>query len=203
MRSFKRNAVIITVVLFVCVAAYLNWSYSQEDVLPDLNAGADAQQTMDILAQDPNAGNADVNANTGASAGVSEGDDTGLYYQAASVASYFAEARLARQQARDNAVETLASINNDAGASQEVVDSALSKIAAIAASTQKEAELEMLIRAKGFADCVVFVSEDGVKVTVPAPSTGLSAVDVAKITDIVTTETVFKAASLNIIEVKA
>ena len=30
MKLWKRNAVVAAIVLFVCVAVYLNWSYQQE-----------------------------------------------------------------------------------------------------------------------------------------------------------------------------
>ena len=30
MKAWKRNAVVAVIVLFVCVAVYLNWSYNQE-----------------------------------------------------------------------------------------------------------------------------------------------------------------------------
>ena len=44
MRTFKRNAVIIVVALFVCVAAYLNWSYNK-------NSELDAQAIQDVCNQ--------------------------------------------------------------------------------------------------------------------------------------------------------
>ena len=31
MKVWKRNAVVAAIVLFVCVAVYLNWSYGQKD----------------------------------------------------------------------------------------------------------------------------------------------------------------------------
>jgi stage III sporulation protein AH len=191
MKSLKRNAVIVTVVLFVCVAAYLNWSYSQE--------AADAAATGEAtpVALSPN-----VNTAGEGGAFVADGESAGLFYDDAAPSGYFAEARIGRRQARDAAVETLASVNNSEGASQAVLDGALEKITAIAAFSQKEAELEALIRAKGFADCVAFLSDDGVKITVPAPAAGLSSVDVAKITEVVTSETEFAPTALQIIEVK-
>jgi stage III sporulation protein AH len=118
------------------------------------------------------------------------------------VSDFFAATRISRRQARDAAVETLATVTGAQGASQEVIDAALDKISGIALTSTKEAELESLIMAKGFADCVVFISDDGVKVTVPAPLEGLAQASVAQITNIVTTETVYKAADMQIIEVK-
>jgi stage III sporulation protein AH len=195
-KTFKRNAVIITVVLFVCAAAYLNWSY---------NRGDDAR-------------NAQEDALTDATGGTAEGEEVSLegdlFYSAGQIApdgtdagyapdsDFFAVTRINRKQARDAAVETLATVNTSEGASQEIIDEALSRLTQIARNSEKEAELESLILAKGFEDCVVFISDEGVKVTVPASSIGLSSVDVARITDIITSETDYKAVDLQIIEVK-
>ena len=38
MKLWKRNAVVAAIVLFVCVAVYLNWSYDQSSsVIPSLS----------------------------------------------------------------------------------------------------------------------------------------------------------------------
>ncbi|MDR1821438.1 MAG: SpoIIIAH-like family protein [Oscillospiraceae bacterium] len=201
MRNFKRNAVVVTVILFVAAAAYLNWWYGKKD-------GADTGAVSGPGYTDEHSdNNGALTPSPSPSA-----DDSGLFYtgdggtdtdkQSTSQAAYFAETRLNRSSARDAAIETLSAVTASAGASQELTDSALSKIAAIADFTQKEAEIEALIMAKGFTDCVVYISDEGVKVTVPAPEAGLSTVEVAKITDIVTSETVWKAKDLTIIEVK-
>lgn len=198
MKVFKRNAVIVTVLLFVCVAVYLNWSY---------NAGGDDTET---LAQDQETAvtgeTAEDAADTGAADAEQSTNEAGLYYESEETVSetdeYFAEARLTRQQARDEATETLQTITGTEGASQETVDEALKNIAKIADWSVKEAELESLITAKGFADCVVFISDDGVNVTVPVPQEGLTSAAVAKITDIIVEKTEFTAADLTIIEIK-
>jgi hypothetical protein len=38
MKKFKRNAVILAVLLFVCVAVYLNWAYNKTAPRPRLSA---------------------------------------------------------------------------------------------------------------------------------------------------------------------
>jgi stage III sporulation protein AH len=83
-----------------------------------------------------------------------------------------------------------------------MIDAALAEISEIASVSIKEAELEDLIKAKGFADCVVYISDEGVNVTVPAPEEGLSSASVAKITDVVTTQTDYTAGDIKIIPVK-
>jgi stage III sporulation protein AH len=195
-KTFKRNAVIITVVLFVCAAAYLNWSYNRGDNLKDTEEGASAGVQDDVSVGDiPVEGELFYSLEQTSANGANS--DTGAINT-----DFFSTTRINRKQARDAAVETLATVNASEGASQEVIDEAMSKLTGIARSSEKEAEIESLILAKGFEDCVVFISEDGVKVTVPAPMEGLSSVDVARITDIVTSETDYKASSLQIIEVK-
>ena len=189
MKTFKRNAVIITVLLFVCVAAYLNWSY---------NKNSDAETAAESSPMNTESSIANNAAEPSAS-------DAGLYYNPDNVTvnkEYFDTARLNRQQARDAAAATLAGVSKAEGASQEMIDTALKEISELASVTVKEAQLEDLIKAKGFADCVVYVSKDGVNVTVPSPADGLQASSVAKITDIVTSQTDYKATDLKIIEVK-
>ena len=79
----------------------------------------------------------------------------------------------------------------------------MNAISAMAASSMKESQIENLLIAKDFTDCVVYIGNDTVTVAVPAPSDGLSEEAVARITDIICNETDYQAAQLNIIEVKA
>ena len=134
-----------------------------------------------------------------------ETSGAGLFYEPEEETvdtAYFDTARLNREQAKDAAAATLATVSETEGASQEMIDAALAEIQQIAANSIKEAELEDLIKAKGFADCVVYISDVGVSITVPSPEEGLAAASVAKIVDVVVTQTDYKAADLKIIEVK-
>ena len=97
---------------------------------------------------------------------------------------------------------TLGAVSETEGASQETIDTALAEITLVAEYTIMEAELESLILAKGFEECVVFINNGGIDVTVPASGEGLSTADVARITDIVLAETTFEAENLRIIEVR-
>ena len=207
MKTFKRNAIIIVVALFVCVAAYLNWSYNKNGEPDAQVSGPDTSPKISAPPTTPPGVGASAPAgeeSAGTAAGTGHGtESSGLFYEGGNTQTgYFAEARLIRQQARDAAVATLASVNDAESASQEILDASFEQIMKIAAFSQQEAELETLIKAKGFSDCVVFMADDGVKVTVPSPQAGLSAVDVAKITDIIVGDTEYTAETLNIIEVK-
>ena len=120
----------------------------------------------------------------------------------ADMAGYFDQVRLNRRQARDEATATLSTISETAGASQEAIDAALAQMMQLAGWTAQEAELESLITAKGFENCVVFIAEDGVTVTVSVDVEGLSTAGAAKIADIVTAETGCAASDIKIIEIK-
>jgi stage III sporulation protein AH len=76
------------------------------------------------------------------------------------------------------------------------------QINSMASWNLQESQLENELLAKDFADCVVFVSDDGVTVAVPAPLEGLTDTQVAQITEAVLSNTDYTATSLNIIEVK-
>ncbi len=194
MKLFKRNMVILTVLMFVCVAVYLNWSY---------NRGLENEEVASLDGED--------SAITDLGAGEETDQSVGLYYENADAESvggtggnsdYFASARLSRQQARDSAISILRQSADYEGASQEVIDNALNEIAVMAEYTTVESQVESLLIAKGFTECVVLLSDGAVNVIVPAPLEGLSQASVARITDIVTTETGLSAELLKIIEVK-
>ena len=121
---------------------------------------------------------------------------------AATASEYFAEARLTRQVSRDEALQLLQTAATAETASQETIDSAMNAISAMATCSMKEAQIENLLIAKGFTDCVVYMGGGGITVAVPAPSEGLSEEAVARITDIVCRETEYEASQLSIIEVR-
>ena len=168
MKLWKRNAVVAAIVLFVCVAVYLNWSYQKEE--GDVDAGKTLGQaalvdgkTNDPLLEAPPAESGEPNQPAGTATG------------------YFSTARLNRQQARDSALGML----------QETLNSD--------ASTVSEAQIENLVIAKGYADCVAFISEGGVSVVVSNVENGLQDADVARITEIVMDETGVPASQITII----
>ena len=62
-----------------------------------------------------------------------------------------------------------------------------------------EAQIENLVIAKGYTDCVAFISEGGVSVVVSAVEGGLQDADAARITEIVMDETGVPASQIKII----
>ena len=74
---------------------------------------------------------------------------------------------------------------------EEIVQTALS-----------EAQIESLVIAKGYADCVAYMSGDGISVAVAAPEGGLQDADVAVIADIVMTQSDYGLDSIRVVEVQ-
>lgn len=197
MRIWKRNAVVVTVILFVCVALYLSWSYNREEDAGLLDPGAytDVENSGSVVDGRYIVG---PNAETGAETGTEDdGSDV-----AAGEDDYFSAARLTRQKARDTALEILNSAADRETADQTVRDNANREIEALTKSIMAEARIEGLVIAKGFTDCVAYISPEEVSIVVASPVGGLLASDVVKITDIVVNETKRPAADVHVLGTK-
>ena len=179
MKNRKRNLTVLAVLSFVCAAVALNWTYNSRWGKPDAEMVYAEDEAMAAAQTDF--------ARSLTTAGT----------------EYFAEARLTRQVSRDEALELLQTAASSEAASQETIDSAMNAISRMAACSMQEAQIENLLLAKNFEDCVVYIGTDKVTVAVPAPMEGLSEEAVARITDVICTETDYRPTQLSIIEVKA
>lgn len=185
MKHTKRNITIAAALILVCGAVYMNWSYNTQFGKSDPDRVKAEDAAAEAAALEP-------------SEAVEVSTD-----EAEPISDYFAEARLTRQRSRDEAVSLLENAAATDGASSESVDSAMHAIAAMADTSMAETQIENLLLAKDYADCVAYIQQDGITVAVPAPAEGLTAEQVAAITDVVTSETAFTAAQLKVVEVKA
>lgn len=179
MKTRKRNLTMLAVLMFVCSAVALNWTYNNRWGTPD---------TEMVYAEDEAMMAAQANFEDSLITSGSE---------------YFAEARLTRQLSRDEALSLLETAASSEGASQETIDSVMNAISAMATCSMQESQIENLLIAKNFEDCVVYIGNDSVTVAVPSPEEGLSQEAVARITDIICSETDYQAQQLSIIEVRA
>ena len=172
---WKRRAVAAAVVVLVGTSVYLNWRYA-----------GDVADTSKVLGQSTlvNGETAEAQADTADTAG----DD------------YFSTARLSRKQARDNAISMLREAESDENAEQSVLNEASQTLQVLAAYTVAESQIESLVTAKGYADCVVFMGAESVSVVVAPPEGGLTATDAARIKDIVISETDYTAEQIKIME---
>jgi stage III sporulation protein AH len=113
---------------------------------------------------------------------------------------YFATARLNRQQARDSALELLQEAAQAEDADQTMIDEANASIQTMAAQTLSEAQVENLVVAKGYGDCVCFLSDDSASIVVAATQSGLDDADIARIAEIVKEETGLSLSQIKILE---
>lgn len=192
---WKRNAVVAVIAVFVCAAVYLNWSYEQE-------AGKTLGESTMVGSEDPLvSGNTDSSGSSSSSQQndtAQQGEQTGTE----SGDDYFANARLNRQQSRDSALSLLQEAANREDADQTLRDEANQSIQTMADYTVTEAQIENMIVAKGYTDCVAFIGDNSLSLAVAAPEGGLTDADTARILDVVSQNAGFTADQVTIIEVE-
>ena len=180
MKQWKKNMVAAAVLVTVCTGIYLNWLYTDQQTAASLTDTVDAEKVLseDLLALDEQVLGEDVNTAT----------------------DYFAAVRLSRQQARDSALNLL----QEAMAYDDATKAAESsqQLDEIVQSALSEATIESLVIAKGYTDCVAYMSSDGVSVAVAAPEGGLQTADVAVIADIVMTQSDYTLDDIRVVEVQ-
>ena len=196
MSVWKRNAVVVAIVLFVGAAVYLNWSYSKEATAEDPNSESSGKLLgQAALVNGGSEDDGDDQASADPAPSESQPQESGT-----TGTGYFASARLNRQQARDSALELLQQAAADENAQQAVIDEANASIQVMAAVTLSEAKIENLITAKGYGDCVCFINDKSASVVVSSTENGLSENDVTKIVEIVKEETGLAASKITVIE---
>jgi stage III sporulation protein AH len=137
-----RSLIVITAVLLIGLAVYLNYRWFYD---PTGSLGYGDNNMED---------NFDDSASTDADADGSS--------------DYFAAALLTRQQSRDEAIDVLTMVSGSSDADEATKAEAQAKISRIAVDIQNEANIETLVKAKGFEECVAVIGEDSVSVIVKA-----------------------------------
>ena len=188
MKVWKKNLVAAAVLVTVCAGIYVNWLYTEENVAADLTDTLDVEKVMSdealVLSEDM--------------AAIAGGEDIHT-----TATDYFAAVRLSRQQARDNAVNLLqdAMASSTAAEGSKDLESAM-ELEEIVQTALSEAQIESLIIAKGYTDCVAYMSDEGISVAVAAPEGGMQQADVAVIADIVMTQAGLGFEDIHVIEVQ-
>ncbi len=111
--------------------------------------------------------------------------------------TYFDNARYTRNQSRQEALALLNEIVNDQAVDEETRKKAYGEVVAYAKITEGEASLESVLKAKGFEECIVFLTSDTATVVVGAES--LSGAESAQIFDAVLAQTGFVAGAVKIV----
>ena len=169
----KKYIALASLILMLSAAVYVNYLYTSGE----LNLVADANKNYgDSILVDGEAENIETD-----------------------VGEYFSAARLSRQQAREEAVQTIKNLYVSEDTNDEQTVSLTQKAEEITTNMELENKLESIIKAKGFNDCVVYISNDYADVMVETD--GLLDTEAAVIKDTIIKETSVPVENISIVEI--
>ena len=206
MRAISKNtrkATAITLAAALVVAVYLNWQYARTGVTLEedaVNVAATVETEeavsapiMDGLMTEAEAVSS-ANKNYGEAQLVSVANNSG--------SKFFEEARLKRTKAHDEAMDAVQKALKSASLSAEEKKSYTQQLTGSLEDLNAENEIETLVRAKGFADCLCFLQSGRADLTVMTSGDALTVAQVAQIRDIVLSKSNVTAQNITIVEVK-
>lgn len=173
----KRHIVTATLVLCLAAAVWLNMRYSSFDTVPENNASN----------------------NLGANDYI-DSSNLGQAVQTSGAVDKVAASRKERNQNRTETVKTLTAVVNNSTASEKDKKEALDSLQDIADDISAEGSIETVIKAKGFDDALVILSDE--TVTVIVPSEDLLTSQTLQIQDAVTSQIETDLEKIKIITVK-
>ena len=112
--------------------------------------------------------------------------------------NYFVEYRLSRDKLRAGMVDRLDEIVSNTQTTDVVRTKAQEEIIKIGNISEKELQIEGLVKSKGFEEALVFLTDSDIKVVVSKNE--LSEQDMVKILDIVKSETTFDSNNIKIMK---
>ena len=155
----KRQLVLAALIVALGAAVQLNWQFSGNNQLLATNAvtSTSGRELGEAQLVDGSAVSGAPKTSVSGSSAVQTN---------ASAETYFSEARLSRQKARDQSVELLEKTLADVKSNDSAKKEAVTEAATIAQNTLRESNIENLIKAKGFSDCVAFLQNSECSVVV-------------------------------------
>ena len=198
MKYVNRQLILASLVLALGAAVYLNWQFAGTGVAVD---GESSSETSSALGAAQLVNNNYVETVSdgveSASGEVSGQEAEPTQGEVSEAAEKLSDARMTRQTARDEAVELLEDILNDAESDSAVKEAAVSEASAIAQNILKETNIESLVAAKGFSECVAYINGDTCTIVVNGDME--DAQNALIVRDIAATETGFSADQIKII----
>ncbi|MCI6249339.1 SpoIIIAH-like family protein [bacterium] len=211
--------------LALCGAVYLNWSYTQKALQTVPTADQETQQAAQASAEVTDLSETQEPVSlTGTEAeqavydpleaeisGTGESELAGKNYGEAQLVSvskdsgmeFFEQARLSRSKARDEALDAIKKTLKNSELTDEEKKQITSELEQQVSSITTETTVENLIKAKGFADCVVSLTRDRADVTVMTENDALTAEEVTRIRDAVLNQCKgLSAQDITVVEVK-
>ena len=171
--AVRKNALVACCVLLIGVAVWLNFSFAEND---GLSASADTavQGEGKILGE-----------STFVSSEAPEED-------------YFSVAVINRQRVRDEAIDMLREVVDNVETNSAIRENAFNEMTRMAGETNSEINIENLITAKGFEECVAVINGDSANIIVKCDT--LRPEQIAQIQEIVYTQSGTAIENIKIIE---
>ena len=198
MRALSQNtrrATAVTLAAALLIAVYLNWQYARtgsieteetaQMVAASVEEPVQAEAILDELPTEAEAVSS-ANKNYGEAQLVSVASDSG--------AKFFEQARLKREKAHDEALDTIRKTMKSSSLSAEEKKEYTDQMTAGLEDLNAENEIETLIKAKGFAGRA--------DLTVMTSGEPLTAAQVAQIRDVVLSKSTVPAQNITVVEVK-
>ena len=139
--------------------------------------------------------------NTASEAGETKMLGDAKFVSSSAIASedYFSMAKLSRTRSRDEAIETVATILDNTQLTDSDKQEATAKAMAISDVIEMESRIENLVKAKGFAECMAYLTDSTANIVVQ--SNGLTQDQATQIKNIVVAEGKIKGENITITEI--
>jgi len=188
MFKIKRPAIIGLLVVLLVFTGYLNHQLTQQaqrksskdyqnHELMEMTKNQESKEEKEELGVVETADNIDI-----IDSAKNEGNEASKDRK-----NYFVEYRLSRDKLRASLIDRLDVITNNSNTAEDVRKEAQREIMKLGNNSEKELQIEGLIKGKGFEDAIVFLTDKDIKIVVSTNE--LSEQDMIKVLDIVKSET--------------
>ena len=199
-----RRITAVTLAAALMIAVYLNWQYARTNTagLTDDTAQMTAAPAEEPVQIDTVLDELATESETVSGASKNYGEAQLVSVASDSGAKFFEQARLKREKAHDEAMDTIQKTMKSSSMSQEEKKQYAAQLTASLEDLNAENEIETLVRAKGFADCLCFLQSERADLTVMTSGEPLTAAQVAQIRDVVLSRSSVSAQNITVVEVK-
>lgn len=161
-KAGKKNLIIVCAVALIGAAVWMNWMFFKDADDGFTHSGSVGMSGELDNSKNPTSGDGSTDANADAD-------------------SYFSTVQVSRQRARDEALEVLNAVIDNANASDEVKAEAVAEVNKIADEMKQEADIESMVISAGFEKCVAVISEGSASVVVKCENGQLTPAQLAQI----------------------
>lgn len=163
MKFGKRQLVMAGLVLALGAAVYLNWHFSNNT---DLLSPASSVTTSKELGQAQFVNNSSDGKDTASKDEKNKDTEQTNGKLDANAGEYFAQATTDRQKAHDEVTDMAKEILESAQSSDSAKAEAVARAADLAIVIEQQSNIENLIKAKGFENCLVFIQNQECSIVV-------------------------------------